>query len=63
MIEEPDRTLEVRLVDNDVPGFADRVVELLLVEPPRLVDLSRHDAGATRINLHASTQERHDGHA
>lgn len=63
MTEQPDRTLEVRRADNDLAGFADRVVELLLSEPPCLVDLSRHEAGATRIPLYVTTQEGHDDHA
>ena len=63
MTEQPDRTLEVRRVDNDLAGFADRIVELLLSEPSCLVDLSRHEAGATRIALYATTQESPDDHA
>lgn len=56
MTEQPDRVLEVRRADKDLARFAERIVELLLAEPANLVDLSRHDAHATRIQLHVTTQ-------
>lgn len=60
MTEQPDRVLEVRRADNDLAGFTERIVELLLAEPANLVDLSRPEAHATRIPLYVMPQGNKD---
>lgn len=44
-------SLHLRHHDADLDGFASRIADLLLQQPPLLVDLSGHDERCDRIDL------------
>ena len=44
-------SLHLRHRDADVDGFAARIADLLLADPPRLIDISGHDERCDRIDL------------